>query len=66
MGALRVEDCEQRTFPVPTVSQGIALFPTEANEIYHLIDLADRRLYIAQERGRNRIEPDIGHWASSQ
>ena len=45
--------------PVPTVSQGIAVFPAEADEIYRLIDLADRRLYIAKERGRNQIEPDI-------
>ena len=62
MAALRVEDREQRTIRVPTVSQGIALYPGEANEIYRLIDLADRRLYIAKERGRNQIEPDASHW----
>jgi diguanylate cyclase (GGDEF)-like protein len=62
MAALRVEDREQRTIPVPTVSQGIAIYPMEADEIYHLIDLADRRLYIAKERGRNQIEPEVGHW----
>ena len=62
MAALRVENREQRTIRVPTVSQGIALYPTEADEIYRLIDLADRRLYIAKERGRNQIEPDPGHW----
>jgi diguanylate cyclase (GGDEF)-like protein len=62
MAALRVEDREQRTIPVPTVSQGIAIYPIEADEIYHLIDLADRRLYTAKERGRNQIEPDISHW----
>jgi diguanylate cyclase (GGDEF)-like protein len=66
MAALRVEDREQRTIPVPTVSQGIALFPTEADEIYQLIDLADRRLYVAKARGRNQIEPDISHWAKFQ
>jgi diguanylate cyclase (GGDEF)-like protein len=63
MAALRVEDREQRTIPVPTVSQGIALFPGEADEIYRLIDMADRRLYVAKARGRNQIEPDISHWA---
>ena len=63
MAVLRVEDREQRTIPVPTVSQGIALFPIEADEIYRLIDLADRRLYIAKERGRNQVEPDLGHWS---
>jgi diguanylate cyclase (GGDEF)-like protein len=57
MAALRIEDREQRTFPVPTMSQGIAVYPTEADEIYRLIDLADRRLYIAKGRGRNQIEP---------
>ena len=30
--------------PIPTVSQWIAVFPDEANEIFRLIDLADRRL----------------------
>jgi diguanylate cyclase (GGDEF)-like protein len=62
MAALRVEDREQRTITVPTVSQGIAVYPVEADEIYRLIDLADRRLYIAKERGRNQIEPGAGHW----
>jgi len=66
MAALRVEDREQRTVPVPTVSQGIGIFPSEADEIYHLIDLADRRLYVAKERGRNQIEPDISHWLKIQ
>src|SRR5690349_9663299 len=66
MAALRVEDREQRTIRVPTVSQGIAIYPMEAAEIYHLIDLADRRLYIAKERGRNQIEPDLGHWEKFQ
>ncbi|HSL42045.1 MAG TPA: diguanylate cyclase [Anaerolineales bacterium] len=65
LAALKVEDREQRTIPVPTVSQGIAIYPTEADEIYRLIDLADRRLYIAKERGRNQIEPDIEHWKNS-
>jgi diguanylate cyclase (GGDEF)-like protein len=66
MAALRVEDREQRTIPVPTVSQGIAIYPLEADEIYRLIDLADRRLYIAKERGRNQIEPDVSHWEKIQ
>jgi diguanylate cyclase (GGDEF)-like protein len=62
MASLHVQDREQRTVPVPTVSQGIAVFPDEADEIYHLIDLADRRLYVAKERGRNQIEPDPDFW----
>ena len=66
MAALRVEDREQRMIPVPTVSQGIAVYPTEADEIYRLIDLADRRLYEAKARGRNQVEPDVHHWEALQ
>jgi len=58
LGNLRVEDRNQKTIPIPTISQGIAVYPNEANEIYRLIDIADRRLYVAKERGRNQIEPD--------
>lgn len=42
--------------PFPTVSQGIAVYPTERNDIIKLVDLADQRLYMAKERGRNQIE----------
>ena len=66
MSTLKIEDREQRMIPVPTVSQGIAIFPMEADEIYQLIDLADRRLYVAKERGRNQIEPDLSHWVTLQ
>jgi PleD family two-component response regulator len=62
MATLQIQDREQKSVPAPTVSQGIATYPTEADEIYRLIDLADRRLYIAKERGRNQIEPDMSHW----
>jgi diguanylate cyclase (GGDEF)-like protein len=62
MAALQVQDREQKTIPAPTVSQGIAVYPLEADEIYRLIDLADRRLYVAKERGRNQIEPEICDW----
>jgi len=66
MAVLRVEDREQRTIRVPTVSQGIAMYPVEADEIYRLIDLADQRLYVAKARGRNQIEPAAGHWEKFQ
>jgi diguanylate cyclase (GGDEF)-like protein len=66
MAALKIEDRDERTIPVPTVSQGIALFPLEAEEIYRLIDLADRRLYVAKVRGRNQIEPAAHHWENHQ
>lgn len=62
IATIPIHNREQKTIPVPTVSQGIAIYPMEANEIFRLIDLADRRLYIAKERGRNQIEPDINYW----
>lgn len=62
MATLQVEDREQKTMPVPTVSQGIAVYPQEADGIYRLIDLADRRLYVAKARGRNQVEPRMALW----
>jgi diguanylate cyclase (GGDEF)-like protein len=62
MAMLQLEDREQNPIPVPTVSQGVAVYPREADEIYRLIDLADTRLYVAKERGRNQIEPAESHW----
>ena len=59
---LRVEDRDRKMVPIPTVSQGIAVFPDEADEIFRLIDLADRRLYVAKIRGRNQIEPVESYW----
>lgn len=53
-----IHNRDQKTIPVPTVSQGIAVFPADANETIKLIDIADHRLYVAKERGRNQIEPD--------
>lgn len=47
---------KNKTFPIPTVSMGIAVFPEETDDINKLIDLADRRLYVAKERGRDQIE----------
>ncbi len=44
-----------RNIEPPTVSQGIAIYPGEAKDIYRLIDLADQRLYQAKAAGRNRI-----------
>ncbi len=53
---VRIE--HEKTIPVPTISQGLALFPREATTIMDLIDLADRRLYVAKARGRNQMEPE--------
>jgi len=62
MASLRVEDRDQKTIRVSTVSQGIAVFPYEAGDIYSLIDLADKRLYIAKKQGRNQVEPMASYW----
>ena len=62
MASTRLKKFGQETIPSPTVSQGIAEFPSEADEIFRLIDLADNRLYTAKERGREQIEPDEKHW----
>ncbi len=51
--------------PMPTVSQGIAVFPAETEDVIKLVDLADQRLYVAKERGRNQIEPQAEHWENS-
>jgi len=62
LGTLRVEDRDENPVPIPTISQGIAVFPDEADEIYRLIDIADKKLYVAKERGRNQIEPKNNIW----
>lgn len=58
MSTLTMRGSDQKTIPVPTISQGIAVFPEERDDIIKLIDLADQRLYVAKVRGRNQIEPD--------
>ena len=63
MATLQVQDQDKQRIPVPTISQGIAVFPHETDDIYRLIDMADKRLYIAKERGRNQIEPEASHWS---
>ncbi len=59
---LQLQDREGDPIPPPTISQGIALFPYEANEIYTLVDLADQRLYQAKLKGRDQIAPPVTHW----
>ena len=57
-----IDERHQRTIPSPTVSQGIAVFPDEADDLEKFVYLADQRLYKSKERGRNQIEPDPSHW----
>ena len=56
MRELVITDRDGLPIPAPTVSQGIAVFPQEADNIFGLIDLADQRLYAAKNRGRDQIE----------
>lgn len=56
MRELVIADRDGTVIPAPTVSQGIAIFPLEADNIFSLIDLADQRLYAAKNRGRDQIE----------
>jgi diguanylate cyclase (GGDEF)-like protein len=58
--SLTIPDRNGKPLPFPTVSQGLAIFPDEAIDVFKLIDLADQRLYIAKKRGRNQVEPDKG------
>ncbi len=56
LAEMRLQDDNGRPIPVPTVSQGIAALPEGGGEPVGLIDLADRRLYIAKARGRDQVE----------
>ena len=62
LAALPLVDEKGRDIPKPTVSQGIAVFPDYAPTLDVLIDLADRMLYAAKDRGRDQVilyQPEI-------
>ena len=65
MKKLELKDREDMTIPYPTISMGIAEFPGEEEDIIKLIDLADRRLYEAKDKGRNKITPTLEFWENS-
>ncbi len=65
MSEMKLNHLEKGKVPAPTVSQGIAVFPLETDDIFKLIDIADQRLYIAKERGRNQVEPDEKFWEAT-
>jgi diguanylate cyclase (GGDEF)-like protein len=65
MAEMKLKHQEKGNVPAPTVSQGIAIFPLETDEMYKLIDVADQRLYVAKERGRNQVEPDEKYWETT-
>ena len=62
VSSLTILDRDGNLLPFPTVSQGLAIFPQEATDVFKLIDLADQRLYTAKVRGRNQIEPKSSNW----
>ena len=43
-----------------TVSVGVAVYPGDGADPVSLIDAADKALYMAKERGRNRVETNRG------
>lgn len=53
--AMRI-DFDGTTLPVSTVSMGVARFPTQSQDGYELLKLADNALYRAKQNGRNRVE----------
>jgi diguanylate cyclase (GGDEF)-like protein len=57
-----ISDMDGMPISPPQVSQGIAVFPYEAGDADALVHLADQRMYLAKERGRNQIEPDPASW----
>jgi len=50
-----VEMLEFETAPTQTISVGLAVFPTDADSPRGLVEAADRAMYVAKRRGRNRI-----------
>ncbi|GEM_PF-334993 len=62
IGEISLFSRDQKTIPAPTISQGISHFPQDSKEPIALIDIADQRLYLAKERGRNQIEPETSIW----
>lgn len=58
LAEMTLRDDRGRPVPTPTVSQGIAVCPQDAQEAFLLVDVADRRLYAAKERGRDQVQSD--------
>jgi diguanylate cyclase (GGDEF)-like protein len=62
---------EGHTFPLAqpgeiTISLGVACFPADGDSTTSLIQVADRALYLAKQRGRNRVEAPIREGAEPQ
>ncbi len=55
LAAIPIYDKHGQSIPSPTVSQGIATFPTHASDSSELVDVADEALYRAKDAGRDQI-----------
>lgn len=53
--ATKFEGGPEEALVAETISAGVAIYPTDASNELELIDKADRALYYAKERGRNRV-----------
>ena len=56
LATMSLTDDKGHEVPKPTVSQGIATYPTTASSAEELIDLADAALYRAKARGRDQVD----------
>ena len=66
LSTIVVHNRDGELIPPPTISQGIAVLPSEVSDYNKLIDLADQRLFIAKDRGRDQIEPQNSTWSKNQ
>ena len=55
LAELKLSDGHGGTLPNPTVSQGIATFPTQAADVDTLVNRADKTLYRAKSSGRDQV-----------
>jgi len=53
--SVKIFDKSGQSIPPPTISQGIASFPLQADHTEKLVDIADMALYRAKDLGRNQI-----------
>lgn len=53
--ATKFEGNDKEPLVAETISAGVATYPKDASNELELVDRADRALYFAKERGRNRI-----------
>lgn len=55
LAKLKLSDGQGATLPNPTVSQGIATYPTQAADVDALVSLSDKALYRAKVLGRDQV-----------